>query len=367
MPLKLMKYFDMDEMILHCNNSDSVPQDKRLFSDICQIIDSSRSRVAIKANAELTLMYWHIGHRINTDVLGKQRAEYGKQIVAKLAQQLQEHFQTSRFSLRSLRRMMQFAEEFPDLEIVTPLVTQLSWTHFLTVLPLKDEMAREFYLTMAANSHWSKRELEKQMDGMLYERTAIAGKDSEQIKTELASLRNNDVISPDLVFKNPYFLDFTGLKGYYSERDLEDMLLTGLQHFIMELGNGFTFVERQKRMIIDGEDFNLDLLFFHRKLHRLVAIELKKGKFKAAYKGQMELYLRWLDKNERQQGEKAPIGLLLCSEGSEEQIELLQLDKSGIQVAQYYTELPPKHLLIEQLQKQLALAKQRIENQMDDK
>ena len=145
------------------------------------------------------------------------------------------------------------------------------------------------------------------------------------------------------------------------------MLLTGLQHFIMELGNGFTFVERQKRMVIDGEDFNLDLLFFHRKLHRLVAIELKKGKFKAAYKGQMELYLRWLDKNERQQGEKAPIGLLLCSEGSEEQIELLQLDKSGIQVAQYYTELPPKHLLIEQLQKQLALAKQRIENQMDDK
>ena len=282
------------------------------------------------------------------------------------SRQLQERFQTSQFSLRSLRRMMQFEEEFPNIEIVTPLVTQLSWTHFLMVLPLKDEIAREFYLTMAANAHWSKRELEKQIDGMLFERTVIAGKANEQIKMELAALRNNDAISPDLVFKNPYFLDFTGLKGYYSERDLEDMLITGLQQFIMELGNGFTFVDRQKRMIIDGEDFYLDLLFYHRKLHRLIAIDLKKGKFKAAYKGQMELYLRWLDKYERQPGEEAPLGLLLCSEGSEEQIELLQLNKAGIQVAQYYTELPPKHLLIEQLQKQLAIAKQRLENQIEE-
>jgi predicted nuclease of restriction endonuclease-like (RecB) superfamily len=346
---------------------DIILQDKQLFSDICQIIDKARIQVAVKANAEITLMYWHIGHRINTDVLGNQRAEYGKQIVSTLSTQLQERFQTSQFSLRSLRRMMQFAEEFPNLEIVTPLVTHLSWTHFLIVLPIKDSIAREFYLTMAANANWSKRELEKQIDGMLFERTTIAGKDNEQIKKELAALRNNDVMSPDLVFKNPYFLDFTGLKNYYSERDLEDMLITGLQQFIMELGNGFTFVDRQKRIIIDGEDFYLDLLFYHRKLHRLIAIELKKGKFKASYKGQMELYLRWLDKYERQPDEEAPLGLLLCSEGSEEQIELLQLDKAGIQVAQYYTELPPKHLLIEQLQKQLSIAKQRLDNQIESK
>lgn len=345
---------------------DIIQPDKQLFADICQIIDAARSRVAVNANAELTLMHWHIGHRVNTDILGNQRAEYGKQVVATLAKQLQERFQTNQFSLRSLRRMMQFAEEFPNLEIVTPLVTQLSWSHFLIVLPIKNETAREFYLTMAANAHWSKRELNHQIDGMLFERTAIAGKDNEQIKQELAQLRNNDVMSPDLVFKNPYFLDFTGLKGYYSERDLEDMLITGLQRFIMELGSGFSFVERQKRMIIDGEDFYLDLLFYHRKLHRLIAIELKRGKFKAAYKGQMELYLRWLDKYERQPGEDAPLGLLLCSEGSEEQIELLQLDNAGIQVAQYYTELPPKHLIIEQLQKQIALAKQRIDNRIDE-
>lgn len=336
---------------------------KSLYTDICQIIDDSRSRVALKANVELTLMHWHIGYRINSEILGNQRAEYGKQIVSTLATQLQEKYGVKGFDEKSIRRMMQFAQVFPDIQIVAPLARQLSWSHFLIVMPLKEDLQREFYLTMAANAHWSKRELERQIDGMLYERTLIAGKNDEQIKSELAGLRDDNIMTPDMVFKSPYFLDFTGLKGYYSENDLEDMLVTGLQHLIMELGNGFTFVERQKRMIIDGEDYYLDLLFFHRKLHRLIAIELKRGKFKASYKGQMELYLRWLDKYERQEGEEAPLGLLLCSEGSEEQIELLQLDKSGIQVAQYYTELPPKHLLLEQLRKQIEQTKKRFDNQ----
>jgi predicted nuclease of restriction endonuclease-like (RecB) superfamily len=308
-------------------------------------------------------MYWHIGYRINSEILGNQRAEYGKQIVSTLATQLQEKYGVKGFDEKSIRRMMQFAQIFPDIQIVAPLARQLSWSHFLKVMPLKEDLQREFYLTMAANGHWSKRELERQIDGMLYERTLIAGKDDEQIKNELAGLRDDNIMTPDMVFKSPYFLDFTGLKGYYSENDLENMLVTGLQQFIMELGNGFTFIERQKRMIIDGEDFYLDLLFFHRKLHRLIAIELKRGKFKASYKGQMELYLRWLDKYERQDGEEAPLGLLLCSEGSEEQIELLQLNKSGIQVAQYFTELPPKHLLLEQLRKQIEQARKRLENQ----
>ena len=144
----------------------------------------------------------------------------------------------------------------------------------------------------------------------------------------------------------------------YSERSLEDSLVAHLEQFIMELGNGFTFVERQKRMIIDGEDFYLDLLFYHRKLHRLIAIDLKLGRFKAQYKGQMELYLRWLEQNEMQQGEESPLGLLLCTEGSDEQINLLQLDKSGIRVAQYLTELPSKEVLLRQLQKSLAAAKE---------
>jgi len=207
---------------------------------------------------------------------------------------------------------------------------------------------------MAASESWSIRTLRNKIDSMLYERTAISSKPEEVIKTELANLRNNEILSPDLVFKSPYFLEFTGLKGVYSEKSLEDSLLVHIEHFILELGVGFTFVERQKRMIIDGEDFYLDLLFYHRKLRRLVAIELKLGKFKAAYKGQMELYLRWLEKHEKEVGEESPIGLLLCTEGSEEQIELLQLDQTGIRVAQYMTELPSRALLYQQLQKIIA-------------
>ena len=202
---------------------------------------------------------------------------------------------------------------------------------------------------------------------MLFERTAIATKPDELIKKDLSTLRDNDVMSPDLVFKSPYFLEFTGLKGMYSERDLEDSLVAHLEQFIIELGNGFSFVARQKRMIIDGEDYYLDLLFYHRRLHRLIAIELKLGRFKAQYKGQMELYLRWLEQNEMESGEDSPLGLLLCTEGSEEQIELLQLDKSGIKVAQYMTELPPRDVLMRQIQKSLEAAKARFENNLDKK
>ena len=304
-----------------------------LVDDLRQIINQTRSRVAVNVNAELTLMYWHIGERINREVLGNERAEYGKQIVMTVSRQLQSEYGDKGFEPRTIRRMMQFASLFPDIKIVTPLVTQLSWTHFLLVMPIKDPLAREFYLTM--------------------------------VKQELTELRDNNVLSPDLVFKSPYFLEFTGLKGMYSEKSLEDSLVAHLEQFILELGNGFTFVERQKRMIIDGEDFYLDLLFYHRRLHRLIAIDLKLGKFKAQYKGQMELYLRWLEQNEMEPGEEQPLGLLLCTEGGDEQIELLQLDKSGIKVAQYMTELPSKELLQRQIHKGLEAAHQRWENRTE--
>ena len=342
-------------------NSGSVEQ-QSLIKDLRQIIEQARGHVAATANYELTMMYWHIGERINREVLGNQRAEYGKQIVAQVAQQLQAEFGKKGFEERTIRRMMQFAQMFPDIQIVSPLVSKLSWSHFLIVMPLKDELQREFYLTMAASERWSKRTLQAKIDGMLFERTAIATKPDELIKKELSTLRDNDVMSPDLVFKSPYFLEFTGLKGMYSEKSLEDCLIAHLEQFIIELGNGFTFVARQKRMIIDGEDFYLDLLFYHRRLHRLIAIDLKKGRFKAQYKGQMELYLRWLEANEMEPGEESPLGLLLCTEGGEEQIELLQLDKSGIKVAKYLTELPPREVLIRQIQKSLEAAKARFDN-----
>jgi len=339
-----------------CKSLDLQP----LMTDLCQIINQARSHVAATANYDLTMMYWHIGDRINKEVLGNQRAEYGKQIVSTISTQLQSLYGSKGFESRNIRRMMQFSKQLQDEQIVSQVATQLSWSHFIEIIPLKDPLAREFYLTMSFSNKWSRNQLRKEIDGMLYERTAIATKPDELIKQELSKLRDNNVMSPDIVFKSPYFLEFTGLKGMYSEKSLEDSLVANLEQFILELGNGFAFVERQKRMIIDGEDFYLDLLFYNRKLHRLVAIDLKLGRFKAQYKGQMELYLRWLEANEMESGEDTPLGLLLCTEGSEEQIELLQLDKAGIKVAQYMTELPPREILFQQIQKSLEIAKEKF-------
>ena len=337
-----------------------------LIQDLCQIIEQARGQVAATANYAQTMMYWHIGERINREVLGNQRAEYGKQIVSQVSTQLQAEFGKKGFEPRSIWRMMQFAQYFPDSKIVSAASTQLAWSHIIEILSLNDELQREFYLTLAASERWSVRRLRKEIDAMLFERTAISGKPEKVIKKELSTLRDDNIMSPDLVFKSPYFLEFTGLKGFYSEKSLEDCLVAHLEQFIIELGNGFSFVARQKRMIIDGEDFYLDLLFYHRRLHRLIAIDLKKGRFKAEYKGQMELYLRWLEQNEMEPDEESPLGLLLCTEGGDEQIELLQLDKAGIKVAQYMTELPPREVLQRQIQKSLEIAKARFENLIEE-
>lgn len=322
-----------------------------LVTDVKNIINNAKAKVAAIANTGINMSYWQIGERINREVLGNKRAEYGKRIVSTLSTQLRHEYGGNEYNERNLRRMMQFARLFPNPQIVSTLSTQLTWSHIIEILPLKNDILREFYLTMAAEERWSVLVLREQIDGLLFERTALSEKPEDIIKKELDLIRNDKQISPDVVFKSPYFLEFTGLKEGYTEENLENTLITHIEKFLLELGNGFTFVARQKRMIIDGEDFHLDLLFFHRKLHRLIAVELKLGRFKAQYKGQMELYLRWLEKYEMEPGEETPLGLILCSEGNNEQIELLQLDKTGIRVAHYLTELPPKDVLIRQLQK----------------
>ena len=235
-----------------------------------------------------------------------------------MSRQLVERFGNN-YEEKNLRRMIQFVEKFSDFEIVVTLSRQLSWSHFLAIIPLKDNEAREFYGKISANNNWGVRELRKQIDRKLFERTEHAN----------LQLYSSDTIEKN-IFKDPYLLDFFGLKAGFLENDLESAILRELESFILELGNGFTFVERQKRMIIDGDDFYLDLLFYHRKLKRLIAIELKIDKFKPKYKGQMELYLRWLDKYEKQDGEESPIGLILCAETSKEQIELLEMHKDGL-------------------------------------
>lgn len=330
-----------------------------LFSEIKQLIEEAKQNVAVVVNATTTILYWNIGERINTVILDNKRAEYGKEVVKSLSRNLTEEYGKG-WSEKQLRHCLRIAETFPDKEIIYALSRQLSWTHFRTIMYLKDEIRREFYLEMAKLENWNTRTLGEKIDAMLFERTAISKKPDELIKQELKELREENKLSPDLVFRDPYFLNFLGLEDRYSEKTLEDAILRELEKFILELGQGFTFVERQKRMLIDGDSFKLDLLFYHRKLKRLVAIDLKLTRFKAQFKGQMELYLRYLEKHEIEKGEETPLGLILCAEGSKEQIELLQLEKSGIRVAEYLVELPSKELLKRKLHKVIELEKKRL-------
>jgi predicted nuclease of restriction endonuclease-like (RecB) superfamily len=324
--------------------------EQTLLADLQQLIENSRQFVAVQANSVLTMLFWNVGKRINDDILQNRRADYGKKIVSLLATQLTEKYGKN-FELRNLRRMMQFAEVFPDLEIVVPLARQLSWSHFQALIPIKDEKERLFYANEVAERHLGKRELRRLIATKTFERTEIANTRVAQTDSKI----------PFNVFKDPYMLDFLKLPKGFSENDLENSILQALERFVLEMGKGFAFVDRQKRMIIDGEDFHLDLLFFHRNLKRLVAIELKLGKFKAEYKGKMELYLKWLDRYERQEGENEPIGLLLCAEGSREQIELLDLHKDGIMVAEYWTQLLPKQLLEQKFKEIVAETKEMFE------
>ena len=319
-----------------------------VFSDIRSIINDSKAAVAQSVNSTVTAMYWHIGNRIKVEILNNKRAEYGKEIVGTLARQLAVEFGKG-WSRKQLFHCLRFSEAFPDLAIVSTLWRQLSWSHFKLVMYLENAIQRDFYLQISRVERWSVRTLQIQMDSMLFERTAISKKPDELAETELKLLAEKNILSPDLVFKDHYILDFLDLKDTYLEYDLETAILNDIEHFILELGGGFTFVARQKRMTIDNTDFSLDLLFYHRKLKRLVAVELKLGKFKAAYKGQMELYLRWLEKYEKEIDEESPVGLILCAEGNQEQVELLQLDQSNIRVAEYITQQIDPELLKERL------------------
>ncbi|MFK8264282.1 MULTISPECIES: PDDEXK nuclease domain-containing protein [Capnocytophaga] len=329
---------------------DTKPLNKNLLSELSVLIENGQQQIVYYANSTLTLVFWQVGKRINEDVLNNERATYGKRIVPMIANELESKYGRN-FTEKNIRRMMQFAEVFPDFQIVVTLSRQLSWSQFLVLIPLKNHEARMFYAELTANESLSVRDLRKQITTKAFERMQIANLQVQQSE-----------IIPINTFKDPYLLDFLGLRSDYLEKDIETAILHKLESFILELGRGFAFVERQKRMIIDGEDFYLDLLFFHRKLKRLIAIELKIGKFQAKHKGQMELYLKWLNKYERQEGEEAPIGLILCAENSKEQVELLEIHKDGIMVAEYWTELPPKKQLEKKLHEAFIEAREQFEN-----
>jgi predicted nuclease of restriction endonuclease-like (RecB) superfamily len=330
------------------------------YKDIKDLIEKSRNDVAVAINSEITMLYWFIGKKIKTEVLAGERSDYGEQTILFLSKRLTEEYGRG-WSDKQLRHCVRFFEIFPDEQIVSALRRQLSWTHIKTLVYIEEPLKREFYLEICKMEHWSTRVLQERIDSMLFERTAISKQPDEVIAQDIELLKGKGKLTPDLVFHDPYLLDFLGLSGVYSEKDLESAIIAELGQFIIELGSDFAFMARQKRITIDNEDYYIDLLFYHRQLKCLVAIDLKLGKFKAAYKGQMELYLHWLEKHETRDGENAPIGLILCSGKNEEHIELMQLDKSNIKVAEYLTHLPDMKLLEEKLHLSIERAKNRIE------
>ncbi|MFV0555342.1 MAG: YhcG family protein [Mangrovibacterium sp.] len=335
----------------------NISGEEQLFADVCHIVEDTRQRLATTVNAEICLMHWQIGMRIKDDVLYNQRAEYGKQVVKNLAKQMTLHFGKG-WNDRKLFHCIRAAYTFSENEIVYAVRTQLSWTHLRTLMSIEDSLKRTFYMEMTRIEHWNTRTLDEKIDAMFYERTALSRKPEELIKKELEKIQTTNTLTPDAVFRSSYFLDTIGLVDAYSEKDLEDAILVNLQAFIKEMGSDFAFIDRQKRITIDATDYFIDLLFYHRGLRRLIVIELKLGKFKPEHEGQMLLYLRYLDKNERKEGEESPIGLILCSEGNTEHIEYLMLDDSNIKVAQYYTQLPNKELLSQKLHKAIAVARE---------
>ncbi|WP_353278840.1 YhcG family protein [Wolbachia endosymbiont (group A) of Udea olivalis] len=329
-----------------------------LLGDVSNLIDRAKNHLSVQFNSTLVLLNWQIGSRIDQDILKHKRADYGKQIISQLAKELQIKYGRG-FDRASLFRMVQFSKFFPDQEIVATLSQQLSWSHFVEIIAISDELKRNYYIEMCRIERWSVRALRSKIDTMLYERTALAKKPEDFIRRSIKNLREENMLAPEFIFHDPYFLSFMELPSSYSETDLENTILDELTKFLQEFGNDFCFVTRQKRMSTKATDRYLDLLFFHRGLKRLIAIELKIGRFEPAYKGQMEWYLNWLNKNERKVGEEKPLGIILCADKDQEDIEYLELEGSNIHVAQYLTQLPSKEILEKKLRKAISIAREK--------
>ncbi len=370
-----------------------------ILPEIRSLIEMSRHHAAITANLAMVNLYWNIGRMITQDIQkNEKRAEYGEQLLNNLARELIKDYGQG-YSARNLRDMRRFFEGFtiwqavpaksPDSEILQPLTAEscsetirkpvankspsgrilqalpmessdripidfgqhfhLGWTHYRTLSGIVDIRKRQFYFEQSSSQRWSTRELQRQIEGALFERVALS-RDTRKLVALEKEKSPPEVAHYQDIFKDPYVLDFLGLKGAYSEKDLEAGIIHNLEQFLTELGSDFCFVGRQYSMRIDDVDYYLDLLFFHRGLHCLIAIDLKLGTFTAADKGQMDLYLAWLKENEWRDGENEPLGLILCSSKKKQHVELLlRHGPHKMQVSEYLTKLPDKKLLEERL------------------
>ena len=333
-------------------------QSKKLFVQIAALINTSKENLNRSFNKEVTMLNWQIGKHID-ETLASIEETYGLEIVATLSPLLINAFGKG-YTTSSLHRIRRFYKAFSKIKIVATLSPLLSWSHFVELTNVKNDLARNYYTEICKVEHWNVRELRDRINSMLFERTVLSKKPEKLIKQEIKQLQTQKKFTENIVFRDNYLLDFLDLKDVYSEKDLETAIIVELQKFIIEIGNDFAFLSRQKRMIIDGEDFTLDLLFYHRGLNRLVAIELKLGKFKHSYKSQMELYLRWLEKYEMRVHEELPIGLILCADNKTEIMELLMIDEKRIRVANYATEMPEAKIIQQKLKKAISNAKAKI-------
>lgn len=337
------------------NKLENINFDK-LYGDVSGMIEKAKQRVAVSVNTEIVILNWCIGNRIRTELLNNKKPEYGKRVVKELSKKLVENYGRG-YSYSNIYRMLQLNEFFKDFETFATLSQKLSWSHFIEIVKINTDIKRKFYVAMCINEQWSVRTLKERIGSALFERTAISKKPEQTIINDLKLLNKEQQMTTDLFFRDPYILDFLDLKDTYSERDLENAIINELEKFILEMGNDFAFLARQKRITIDGRDFYIDLLFYHRKLRRLVVVELKLEEFKPEHKGQVELYLKWLDKYEKSDGEQPPIAIILCATKSNTMTELLELDSSGIHVAQYLTSYVPKDILQEKLLDSIKKAK----------
>ncbi|HYO50468.1 MAG TPA: PDDEXK nuclease domain-containing protein [Chloroflexia bacterium] len=311
------------------------PKYDGLLNDLRVIIELGRGRAAAAVNSEIVATYWCIGERIvQEEQDGAGRASYGEQLMSRLGKTLSLEYGRG-FAESSLRNMRQFYLTYPNR---AALRSELAWTHYRTLMRLSDPGQRDFYGRLSITGRWSSRELERQIASMLYERAGLSRKPQEL--ADMLPDKGNALSPHDSTFRDPYILDFLGLQDAYSERDLETALVRNIERFLLALGSDFCFVGRQRRLTIGGEDYYIDLVFYHRGLRCLVLVDLKIGPFSPADAAQMKLYLNWTRLHDKREGESDPIGLILCGSKNEQVVELLLSDPDNslskrIRVSQY--------------------------------
>ena len=308
---------------------------------LIHIIEESRQNALKKVNEELIKMYWKVGEFLSKET---EHASYGDAYIDEISREVQETFPGIKgFNRRGLYRMKKFYETYKDNEIVTPLVTQISWTnHLLIMSGCKTDEEREFYIRLCIKENYSKRQLERQLDSGYYERYMLS---KETLLPEsVKKLGENP-------FLDSYVMEFLDLPNEFHENDLRKALIRNMKDFILELGKDFTFIDEEYKVQVGGDDFRIDLLFYHRGLQCLVAIELKIGKFKPEYISKLDFYLEALDRQVKKENENPSVGLLLCAAKNDEVVEYaMSRTMSPMLVSQYQLQLPDKAVLEKKLQ-----------------